>query len=87
VKNPAAGLHALRPRRPDALLDLAPVRQPVLRVPHRAALPGDPEHVAGYRLDLLQLHCAAFVRDNIRDISARTAKARYFRRSGNAGQT
>jgi hypothetical protein len=86
VKNPAAGLHALRPRRPDALLDLAPVRQPVLRVPHRAALPGDPEHVAGYRLDLLQLHCAAFVRDNSGHFRP-NGKVRYFRRSGNAGQT
>jgi hypothetical protein len=37
---------ARRPRRPDALLDLAAVREPVLRVPDVAALRRAPVHVA-----------------------------------------
>src|SRR5215217_1113647 len=54
---------ALRPRPPEAFLDLSAVRQAVLRKPDRATLTVDPDHLAGSRPDLRWRHLAPRSRD------------------------
>ena len=80
------GAAATRPRRPELLLDLAAVGQPVFRIPDRASRPIHPEHVAARRLE-----DAAHARDStpgpghIRDTRRPLAQTRQRKKPRDAG--
>jgi hypothetical protein len=65
---------ALRPRRPDLLLDLPPVRQPVLRVPDRPARALDPEDVISGRTNSAHAQMVRHSRDILGTQNGRVAR-------------